>query len=54
MVMHMGEAGGHAAALSVQNGVTPRELDVKLLQRVLLDAGYYLGDVERLKDLRLV
>jgi hypothetical protein len=54
MVMHMGEAGGYAAALSVINGVTPRELDVKLLQRTMLDAGYYLGDFERLKDLGLI
>ena len=53
MVMHMGEAGGYAAALSVDNNVTPRELDVKLLQETLLEAGYYLGDTGRLVELGL-
>jgi hypothetical protein len=53
-VKHMGQAGGTAAALCARNGVSPRELDVKELQRTLLDQGFYLGDVERLGELKLV
>ena len=53
MVMHMGEAGGTAAALAVKEGVLPRELNVKLLQEALLDAGYWLGNLERLRELGL-
>lgn len=52
-LMHMGEAAGMAAALAVQAGVQPRHLDVKLLQRHLLDAGFYLGDEVRLRELGL-
>jgi len=32
----------------------PRELDVKQLQRTLLDQGSYLGNLGRLKELNLV
>jgi hypothetical protein len=39
----MGQAIGTAAALSIIEGVTPRELDVKLLQRDLEKAGAFLG-----------
>lgn len=52
-VKHMGEAGGIAAALAVEAGVTPRNLDVRKLQEKLIAAGYYLGDERRLKQLRL-
>ena len=52
-VMHMGQAGGTAAALAVKNGVTPRELNVKTLQQKLLYDSFYLGDHERLKELGL-
>ena len=53
-VKHMGQAGGTAAALSARNGVSPKELDVKELQRVLVDSGFYLGDLDRLQELGLV
>ena len=53
-VMHMGQAGGTAAALAAASKVSPRELDVKELQRRLLDAGFYLGNRERLRELKLV
>ena len=53
MVMHMGQAGGTAAALAVKNRVAPRELDVKELQGTLLEAGFYLGDRSRLRELGL-
>lgn len=39
----MGQAAGTAAALSVQNQVSPRKLDVMLLQRELKSARAYLG-----------
>ena len=52
-VKHMGEAGGRAAALAVEQGVAPRSVDVKELQRRLLSSGFYLGDAERLRELGL-
>ena len=53
MVMHQGQVGGTAAALTVKQGVLPRELDVKVLQQALLDEGFYLGDEARLDELGL-
>jgi len=53
-VKHMGEAGGIAAAMAARRGVSPKELDMKDLQLALLDAGFYLGDRHRLKELGLV
>ncbi|NWG14965.1 MAG: FAD-dependent oxidoreductase [Acidobacteria bacterium] len=52
-VQHMGQAGGTAAALAIKNRVEVRSLNVKELQRKLLEAGFYLGDESRLKELRL-
>ena len=52
-VMHMGTAAGIAGALAAAGGVTPREVDIKELQVLLLDAGFYLGNHKRLVDLRL-
>ena len=40
--MAMGEAVGTAAALCAAEGVTPRELDVKKLQKNLADKGIEL------------
>lgn len=40
MQMHLGEAAGLAAALSVRRRVTPRHLDIRLLQRELRKAGF--------------
>ena len=42
--MALGEAAGIAAALSVQNDVCPRNLDVKEIQKVLLERGAVLFD----------
>ena len=51
--MHNGQVGGTAAALAVKSAATPRELDVKTLQKKLLDDGFRLGDDARLKGLGL-
>lgn len=42
--MGMGEAIGTAADICIRKNITPRELDVKLLQKTLLEKGAYLGD----------
>ena len=52
-VQHMGQVGGIAAALAAKQGISPRRVNVKELQRKLLSAGFYLGDKARLKDLGL-
>ena len=52
--MYMGQACGTAAALAVKEGVDPRNLEVKKLQLALFDAGFYLGDRTRLKELDLL
>jgi len=49
----LGEAAGLAAALAVKDGVQPRDIDVKKLQRAMLAGGYRLGDQARLKELGL-
>jgi hypothetical protein len=36
-----------------QSGVTPRNLDIQQLQTERLDAGFYLGDRDRLRELGL-
>lgn len=41
--MSLGEAAGTAAALSLENNVTPRNLDVSLLQRKLADNNVNIG-----------
>jgi hypothetical protein len=46
-VMTYGEAAGTAAALSVQQGVTPRKLDRKLLVSTLKEQGAVLNRTER-------
>jgi hypothetical protein len=52
-VKHMGQAGGTAAAIAARSGLSPGEIDVRELQRALLDAGFYLGDRKRLAELGL-
>jgi hypothetical protein len=52
--MQLGEVGGTAAALAVQQGVNPSELPVKKLQARLLEQGFYLGDRKRLEELGLM
>ena len=39
----MGQAIGTAAGLSIKKGVSPRDLDVSLLQQELVKAGAFLG-----------
>jgi hypothetical protein len=39
----MGQAIGTAAALSIKREISPRELDVKLLQSELKKGGAFLG-----------
>ena len=51
--MTMGQAGGTAAALCARENTSPRQLDIKHLQRQLLEDGFYLGDEQRIKELGL-
>jgi len=54
MVMLSGQAAGAAASLAVKTDVVPRDLNVKELQKQLLEKfGVPLGDAERLKKLGL-
>ena len=52
-LMQLGEAAGAAAALAVEDGVAPRHLDVRRLQRHLLQQGFHLGEPDRLAQLGL-
>ena len=52
-MMILGQATGTAAALAAKDGVTPRNLDIKRLQKALLQQGLYLGDERRLVELGL-
>jgi hypothetical protein len=52
-MMALGQATGIAAALAVAESVSPRALNVKKLQRALLDEGFYLGDRSRITELGL-
>jgi len=52
MIM-LGEVAGLAAAIAAKDDVAPRSLDVKKLQRAMLDGGYFLGDEARLGGLGL-
>jgi len=51
--MECGQAAGAAAALAAKEGVTPRALPVRKLQRTLLEQGVHLGSGERLAELGL-
>lgn len=52
-VMYMGQAGGTAAAMAAAGGIEPRAVNVTELQKKLLKAGFYLGDEDRLAELKL-
>lgn len=54
MIGHMGQAAGTAAAMAAEQNIAPRQLDVRPLQKNLLEAGFYLGEPKRLKELGLV
>ncbi len=47
----IGQAGGTAAALSIEQSVSPRKLGIQEFQRRLLVDGVYLGDRERIGSL---
>ena len=49
----LGEVAGLAAAIAANDTLAPRSIDVKKLQRAMLDGGYFLGDEDRLKQLGL-
>jgi len=51
--MVLGQAGGAAAALAARHGVRPRVLDVRALQRTLIEQDVHLGSEDRLKTLGL-
>jgi len=51
--MVLGQASGVAAAVAARDGVTPRELDVRALQRTLLEQEVNLGSEDRLRALGL-
>lgn len=42
-VLNIGEAAGTAAALSAKTGVEPRKVDIKLLQKTLIENGAEIG-----------
>ncbi len=50
-MMVLGQAVGTAAALAVREGVSPKHLEIRKLQRRLVDAGIFLGSEARLKEL---
>ena len=52
-VMFMGQAGGVAAAMAAKEGIQPRQVNVKALQKKLLEMGIFLGDEARLAELGL-
>jgi len=51
--MIVGQAAGAAAGLAARQGIAPRTLDVRLLQRTLLEQGVNLGSDDRLRMLGL-
>jgi hypothetical protein len=54
MVFLMGQAAGIAAALAARDGVGPRDINVRDLQRILVETyGMDFGGAERLRELGL-
>ena len=51
--MLLGQASGAAAALAANRGVPPRGIDLRALQRMLLQQGVCLGPGDRLRELGL-
>ena len=47
-ILAIGEAAGTAAALSARQDVAPRDLDIKLLQKTLIDNGAEIGQGRKL------
>ena len=53
-VLMNAQAAGVAAAMSVADGVQPRDLDVKKLQKALLKLHSPMGEDDRLRELSLL
>jgi hypothetical protein len=53
-VMALGQAAGIAAALCVKEETKPIEIDIKNLQKKLIEQGFYLGDSNRLAELGII
>lgn len=43
----MGEAAGTAAAISIQDGVIPKKVDTKKLQKVLAEQGAFIPRISQ-------
>jgi hypothetical protein len=52
-MMVFGQCVGTAAAVAAQDGATPRTVDIKKVQRRLVEDGINLGEEKRLKELGL-
>jgi hypothetical protein len=52
-MMVFGQTVGTAAAIAALDGVTPRNVDLKKVQRRLIADGIFLGEPERLRELGL-
>jgi len=52
--LQLGQAAGVTAAKAAQAQVTPRHLQTSIIQRALLDQGVFLGDTDRLTELRVL
>ena len=53
LLLITGVAGRIAASLSVSSNVNPRDIDIRSLQKQLVDQGFYLGNKEKLAKLGL-
>lgn len=52
--MTLGEAAGVAAAIGARTGVSPAKVPIRDVQRQMVAQGVYLGEAERLAELRVV
>lgn len=50
----MGQVAGTVAALAARQGVSPRDVDVRAVQRTLIEAGAHVAPESRLKELGIV
>jgi ribulose 1,5-bisphosphate synthetase/thiazole synthase len=53
-MMVLGQAIGTAAAIAALDNVTPKDVDIRKVQKRLVAEGIYLGDENRLRELGLV
>ena len=53
-MMALGHAAGIAAALCINEKTSPIRLDIRNLQKKLIEQGFYLGDSERLTELGII